>query len=251
MGRVSPAAFRSTRASELDALARILERAEICDAYPLKAAAQECRDKGSREGEKWCYTMGPLIFRGLPHPRGARPQDATDLVHSLTVDLVGVCEDDGYLGDPFLHLVVEIQGRAQTGGRPLHSAWHLDRHLVQEGDGPGEAAHPLYHFQYGGNWMISLQDDEMADYGDSLLLGPPRLAHPPMDAIMAVDFVLSNFGLDKRRVLFSDPEYRRLVVEAQKRVWLPYARILANGWEGSVLHGTWDAALLWPQLSEC
>jgi hypothetical protein len=193
--------------------------------------------------------------------RGVRPKVASDIHHLLDVELLGVCREQEYVGDPFKRLSVNILARAKVDQKPLLCAWHLDRHLTAE---EGEATpalglvkdeasvgdseiHPLYHIHFGGHRLTGPIDDESADLGDILLLEPPRLPHPPMDAVLAVDFILSNFYPANRQTLLADNAYIGLVKGAQARYWKPYAQVCAAGWTLGDC-GDWTPTAVWPSL---
>jgi len=262
VSRVNPVAIRRDRASELDLLARSLNQLGICDPYPLFEAATECRD-GAASADCWGYTVANLVLRGTHKMRGFRPKEATDIHHLLDVELVGVCQEQAYVGDPFERLSVSILARAKVDQRNLLCAWHLDRHLTNVAseatcdpdldatDDPLDACeiHPLYHFHFGGHRLTGPIDAQSADPGDVLLLEPPRLAHPPMDAVLAVDFVLSNFYPVNRRELLADNTYVNLVRNAQERYWKPYAQICAAGWAPGEF-ASWTPTTVWPNLHD-
>lgn len=67
--------------------------------------------------------------------------------------------------------------------------------------------------------------------GRTLLLDPPRLMHPPMDGILAIDFVLANYAGSAWKALREDPQYTNLIVPQFKRFWKPYFDAVASSWE--------------------
>jgi hypothetical protein len=80
------------------------------------------------------------------------------------------------------------------------------------------------------------------------LLGPPRLPYPPLDAILAIDFVLANFRGSVWRDLRSVAEYRRLVLEAQHRLWRPYMEMLGGAFVGEGPTPNDPVFDIWPNL---
>lgn len=109
--------------------------------------------------------------------------------------------------------------------------------------------HPVYHLHYGGNRLDSTIQNEDHCYGDSLFLDSPRLAHPPMDAILGVDFVLTNYvSQESFRTLREDNQYQNLVKAAQSRVWRPYIQALAHSWSPVPDRCDWKDKTIWPQL---
>ncbi len=116
----------------------------------------------------------------------------------------------------------------------------------EDGGGVGEFCHPAYHFQSGGQkiWEIS-----GFDYGSHLLLESPRNAHYPLDAVLAIDYVVSHFVGDSTwQTLRQDATYQRLLRESAQRFLKPYACSVAAAWNSVSLNSTWDGKLLWPSL---
>ena len=254
--------FHTERANDLRRMAEILIKYNIIrDGGPLLSAATKCQQVADEAYYE--YEIPHLLFHDLPEGvmHHARPQDvkATDFHIDLKVDLCGVVTDDETIEDPFTYLVIDlfIGGEMLTEDcsiRQLKCAWHFDRH--EEGGnvnstkknvpkkGRSHAVHPIYHFQHGGQRVWDL-----SDYGEQLLLEPPRIAHPPLDGILAIDFVLSNYLGDSWKML-RDQEHRydEIVKEAQRRCWRAYALTSASLWQNQVYDG-WQADAIWPQLA--
>jgi hypothetical protein len=89
--------------------------------------------------------------------------------------------------------------------------------------------------------------DASFDYGTGLILESPRIAHPPMDAILGIDFVLTNYFCSSRLDFREEGDYSNLLRAAQKRIWLPYARAL--DWTKRREDNDWAPSRIWPQLS--
>ena len=95
--------------------------------------------------------------------------------------------------------------------------WHLDKNI--ESDTP-KFTHPYYHFQAGGNEIETVYS------GDLILLGAPRLPHPPMDLFLGFNFIINNFysskDFDFVNKLLADTTYQEIIYRAQKRMWEKY-----------------------------
>lgn len=104
-------------------------------------------------------------------------------------------------------------------------SWHFDRH--GEGSIP-EFHHPLYHAHFGGKEINQGQ----LQYGNVLIVESPRLLHPPMDIILAIDFVLCNFysrhTCGAYCALLEEPTYHTIVENSRKRFWRPFFLGLAS-----------------------
>jgi hypothetical protein len=236
--------FRKSRATELRVLQDVLQTYDvITDPSPLEQAVRMCVAKDG--GSEWRYSFTNLMFRlTLDELRHTRPQGVEQLTVSLSVDLQGECVEDKAPTDPFSHLGISIvtQGNDEKN-KSFISAWHLDRHEANQT--PSPLVHPCYHVHYGGKAILKL--DANFDYGSHLLLETPRLAHLPLDGVLAVDFVLSNY-MPKTWHKLRDEEarYNDIVYEAQKRCWYAYMMAMSAYWSSS--DNMWPTHLLLPQL---
>lgn len=245
MPKCNPKKFRSELANELRVLAEVMAREKLClDTKPLREAEEECRD-GS--GEEWGYELNRLIFR-LTDVKNPIPTNVVNVSLELSVKVSGVCLDDDHTGDPFneLEFNIVINGQHNNGGRvkKVMCSSHLDRDLPLSPGGVPRFMHPFYHFQHGGynTWNTGYS------YGAALILETPRIAHPPMDAILGVDFVLTNHFPTKILGFREDDDYSRILTSAQKRIWRPYVQSLASAWGAAPTVCDWPYIKLWPQL---
>ena len=241
--------YRKLRAEELRRLAQILhDEGIVRDVGPLQSAANMCAVSCLRNKlEYWEYDLIDLRFYDTDADslRHVRPDSVVELWLELSVTLSGLCLEDSSLEDPFSRLNVDIltKGKNRSGKESICS-WHLDKHIRGEGDNPSALAHPEYHFQHGGKKIRDL-----SDYGLNLLLETPRLAHPPMDGILAIDFILSNYVGEKWKILHSENStYKDLIKSAQDRCWAPYALSSATISKLITEHSPWSAKSIWPQL---
>lgn len=117
-------------------------------------------------------------------------------------------------------------------------AWHLDKHIRSEDgeDGAGTGfIHPEYHFNMGG---FAITKEANMNFGSILLMDTPRLMHPPLDSILAVDFVLNNFYGCKAQNLLKSRSYQEIVKRSKLRLWRPYFIALASQWGTNFDHLT-------------
>ncbi len=245
MARKTLDKFRHDRATELETLALILLTDGVCsNPYQLNNAATVCRNNKPRGENSWGYYLNSLLFQ-VKTPRHTLPKQMGDYLDvELSVSLKGVCEIDS--DDPFQHelsVSIVVSTNEVSSGRKNLCAWHLDRHIVEKGDHESEEVHPLYHFQYGGKRRYGIEN-----LGNVLLLDPPRLLHPPMDAILAVDFVLSNFSGATWQKLKEEGDYKNLITDAQELFWRPYVKSLLAGWGSAPERKGRNTLLLWPNL---
>lgn len=228
MAKINFANLRRNSATALRSLGAILVQNEVCsDVGPLNAAADQC-SRPSRYGERaWAYDIANLTFQ-MNTPKGTLPAKAKNFRVDLNISMAGHL--DGEPDDPFIKLEINVEKYAQTSsGSNLKAAWHFDRHIIDKTtDGPyiTDDIHPLYHFQFGGARMAQVVDQ----LGGTMLVEAPRLMHPPMDGILAIDFVLANYAGVIWKKLREDSRYCGLVVPQFSKLWKPYFDGVASSW---------------------
>jgi len=205
----------------------------------LDDIASLCTNFGNSNPE-WTYHLEELKFPrasikeyGLDH---TRPTSVRSFSITLSVKAEGDCNSESETGDPMKHLVVDVAAfgyKVAVATTPseiratallvadMDCAWHLDSHPPKGSTGrfDSDFAHPRYHWQYGGDKIWSNTTDW---FGQHLLLESPRLIHPPMDIVLAIDFVLANFYSLIWSEVRSEPAYQRVIASARELYWKPY-----------------------------
>lgn len=235
-------AYRDERAQELIDLAYCIETFGFTtDAGPLRDAANQCRSaiRISREGapdagrEYWGYEITDLRIRLEPQ-RHCRPRAATtdSVSGTLTVQVEEYVpmsvEEVGASFNLLRRLDTDFTFDAQliANGEThvVRSAWHLDTHLYT--DTSSHSVHPRFHFQVGGERLDNL---------DHLIRGvllpeTPRVPCAPLDGVLAVDFVLSNYcGSDWAELCDLDAGYKFRRKLPMQRYWQPYYQAISIG----------------------
>jgi hypothetical protein len=222
---------RKKAATALRSLGTILSQNRICsDISPLSSAADQCANQTAHGSTSWGYDIANLVFQ-LHMPKGAMPAGSNNFRIELNLSMIGRFDSDA--DDPFIALEINVEKYAyNSDGDELKAAWHFDRHIVDtKVDDPRvtDDIHPLYHFQFGGARMSKL----VGQLGKTLLLDPPRLMHPPMDGILAIDFVLANYAGITWKSLRSDAQYVNLIAPQLELLWRPYFDSVAGSWSQS------------------
>lgn len=251
MSRIKPQVFRNSRSSELRSIASILETYGVClDTGPIHSAADQCRTNKPAGSNSWGYKIENLLFRDIGKPKDSWPKDIIDLTVEFSIDLSGECLPENHDQDPFYTLAMDIivRGRIDNGATGV-CAWHLDRHIGLHNGSDGSAAHPHYHFQHGGKRL----QNELNNSGNSLILEAPRIAHPPLDAALGIDFVVSNFKSKQWADLSQDHQYINILQRTQRRCWQAYTLALSEALNSGTKVGDTNAQKmnamhLWPQL---
>jgi len=217
---------KSSISRDLDTMARLLVKYDLCkNPKPLYDAVTECLNRSN--GEYWNYKITGLRFdidnigHILPHGADLLEADFSIVIKGNYCDLETIC-------NPIIDIEfnIELIG-TRTEINDLHSSWHLDKHPLDEDGEETKFIHPEYHFTFGGRRMWH----SGKDYGAALVLSSPRLIHPPMDAILGIDFIIQNYISKKRRKsLTQDREYRKLLYNSQLRIWRPFWISVASAW---------------------
>lgn len=260
--------FRIERANELLRLQSILIKIlpEAQSYGPLSSAASKCR---IGDDEYWSYNVLNLQFPRLDlSESGVRHTRPIIKEYDVTLSLFahGKCLSDMSLNDPFNDLNVDIIINGYTKrDRTKTFAFHLDSHPPRKDKERREQPvptiedpfsrsglranpiHPRYHFQFGGK---NIWDRPNFEFGSQLLFESPRIAHPPLDAILAIDFILSNFYCKAWfKLRTQGDEYINLISSAQSRYWRPYLFALANTWSPfEVASPKWASKELMPGI---
>ncbi|SNR54174.1 hypothetical protein SAMN04488009_2262 [Maribacter sedimenticola] len=211
-------------------------------------------EKGSNNN-LWEYNLGRLIFNFDSIPRHTKPENCKDLKLILDIKTIGNCNDLKSMKDPFewleFNIVIEGTKFSEEGNKQLITSYHLDRHIMNEDDGDGEYPHPIYHFQFGGRKLAEL--GQMIDTGNLLVFDSPRIAHYPMEAVLGIDFTLSNFFPNIwKKIKAESNEYINLIEEYQDLFLKPYIHTHASQWNYSsdqiLTSPIWSPNMICPQL---
>ncbi|PHS01160.1 hypothetical protein SAMN04487868_111130 [Marinobacter salarius] len=250
MARVKPSSFRTQRSADLRHLASLLERYGVClDTGPIQSAADQCSRNKPHGHDSWGYRIDRLIFRDLEKPKSSWPKSISDLSIEFNIEISGWCLPTDHCEDPFETLAMDIIIRGRTlGGALVMCAWHLDRHIGKHVSKDASPAHPHYHFQHGGNRL----NNEIKESGQALIIEAPRIAHPPLEATLGVDFILSNFKSKDWARISEDHQYRNIVRQTQNHCWSSYVHAISTALpiQGNVQQSTNKliSRELWPQL---
>lgn len=220
---------------DLCTLARLLSNYSICHDTGSLDNAGEVFNKTATD-ITWGYKIGSLNFK-IDEVGKRRPAEATDLNLQFSIDISGIYYNEDLLKDPLtsLNFDLELFGRYcdsnQNDVSDIHAAWHLD---PQDYDEMGtDYCHPHYHLTFGGHKL----EEKDIYFGNILILPSPRIAHPPMDAVLGIDFIIQNY-FNKQRIvkLLDDPIYRNIVRKSQEYLWKPYYAAIASKWVAPVLN---------------
>lgn len=268
-------AFRRERATDLENLATFTNRRGIIinqnpsfkDAIRLLKDDKHVflNEKGEPDATLWGYTIERLSVIIPVAPRHTVP--AVQQL-SLRISMKFTADWQGWqkMQDPSrqLNLNVLLLGKNKDASNCL-SSYHLDKHLeiVPPADPKAKVgaapkvkavpaeAHPLYHVQFGSAKISKEKEASDLDLANSgnLFMDTPRLMHHPLDLVLGVDFLLSNYFPDTWDALQRDGHYASLCRRYQAAFWKPYIHAIARHWDLHRDRDCWNAKnVIWPNL---
>lgn len=243
-------------AADLEKLVNILHVEVFEDITPITDSIKKLKDDNEvfknptlnqkRDKDIWGYEIQNLSTK-IQNPRHLMPSDLYGLSLDLSVSAYGKIGDKRKVQDPFIYLgiVMVIYGKRNIGDDIVQSvsSFHLDKDEEKNTNEP----HPMYHFQFGGTRIRELKKDNNS-FGQLMNMDVPRISHYPMDFILAVDFMLSNFKTELWKSMIKDGNYAGLIRKKQKAYIRPYAHALSNKWGTNKLNVEWDSQTIIPQL---
>jgi hypothetical protein len=174
------------------------------------------------------YKAEKIIFKKINLGRNQRPiANYAEAFCELFIELKTTSIKTPEIKDPFTDyaMFIKLYTRINKLGvkdKPIKCVWHLDKDAAPSFD----FSHPLYHFQFGGKEIVK---DTGFDLGSLLLLEAPRMMHPPMDIILAIDFIIHNFYDAKERAdLIKEKGYITAIKVAKEQFWKPYSMAFAS-----------------------
>jgi hypothetical protein len=199
--------------------------------------------KNHLSNEFWGYTISDIKFNvdqsSLKH---IRPSGFTNVEIIIELDVESKISEWEKLNDPFCSLNFRslIRGTNSKTGKLHYLAFHIDRHNGAETN----EIHPLYHLQYLQNNKIKAKDE--FDHGETLQLDLPRIMHLPMELILGVSTILSNFSPSTYSKLIQNRQFVNLCKDYQQKIWRPYFNSIENYWLKNPAE--WDPKLNCPYL---
>jgi len=188
-----------------------------------------------------------LKFNNKNLPRHLSHSNIDSLRLYFSVDLNINCQKILEEEDPFEKLEFNIYAygvnKNNKNSSELAYSLHFDRHIFKEGDNIPNEIHPMYHFQFGGRKL----KEKNIDMGQALFFDAPRIMHHPMEFILGLDFVLSNFFPDVWKKLQIQGEYINILKKYQEYFILPYYQSVVNHFDRRI-NSPWNPQEIYPQL---
>ncbi len=216
--------FRNERARELERMAKLLEKCigNDVNTTSIYKAISDLKNEniipvlkdGSYDQNVWGYDIEDfeMTLESLKH---VKPTSIKNGKVYLSIKMRANFNNWDDMNDVF------IKGIAD---KVYHFGFHIDRHCSTA---VSTEPHPLYHLQYN----INPTNSPTFETGSIMYLDTPRLTHFPLDFILGIGFLTSNFFPTAFTLLAEENEYFKLNSEYQQRIWKPYFHTLANQWK--------------------
>lgn len=205
--------------SQIKQLADFLKQQKICkDISPIDNAIAN-RRSGRFLVEKLKLNFIDEDKNNTNLPRNTSPELVNwDIILDVSIPFVTTSEESLDLNGYFFRFTIE---GLNEKGEYYADSWHLDF----DNSDSAEYVHPWFHLTHGGDAIRDLE------HGQLLSIIAPRIAYPPMDFVLGIDFLLSNF-IKKEVYLQIQAEgiYKRTVAAAQEWLLKPYIMSIAHNW---------------------
>ncbi|MYY47863.1 hypothetical protein EH153_07690 [Elizabethkingia anophelis] len=224
--------FRNERAKDLRLLSQLLSKVVGGDVttYVLESVISQLQNKdfiptlknGSTDENIWGYDIEDfkMPLDTLSH---VKPQDITKGEIILNMKLRAKIEHWNTYHDPFVELAYNVMIKG-VGNRTYHFGFHIDKHIANAAT---KEPHPVYHLQYNFNPTKS----SSPNLGDLFYIDTPRIMHKPIDFILGIGFLTSNFYPIAFESLKDEREFVKLQENYQNAIWKPYFHTIANKWK--------------------
>lgn len=224
--------FRNERARELERMAKLLDKCigNDVNTSSIYKAIGDLRNEnsipvlkdGSYDQAIWGYDIEnfEISLETLKH---VKPTSIKNGKIFVSIKLRASIGNWLEMNDPFIELGYNVFIKG-IGDKVYHFGFHIDRH---NSNSTSTEPHPIYHLQYN----INPTNSDVFDSGSIMYIDTPRLVHYPLDFILGIGFLTSNFFPTAFKVLSEESEYFKLNEEYQKRIWKPYFHTLANHWK--------------------
>lgn len=205
--------------SQIKQLADFLRRESICkDISPIENAIANHRS-GLFIVEKLKLDFMNEGNNDTNLPRNTSPELVDwDIILDVSVPFIDKPEKSLHLNEYCFRFTIE---GCDENGEYYADSWHLDF----DNSDSAEYVHPWFHLTHGGDAIRDLE------HGKLLSIIAPRIAYPPMDFVLGIDFLLSNF-IKKEHYLQiqSDGLYKSTVAASQEWLLKPYIMSIAHNW---------------------
>lgn len=241
--------FRQKRANELLSAAKIMESVFSGNiltspiyiaAESLKTTAPTLKD-GSINNDFWGYEIEDLIIP-IDTPNHLRPKGISKNKIELILNMRLIADSKNWqnLDDPLVDLNFNVVVRSV--GETTHTfCFHIDKH---DSAIVATEPHPTYHLQIASN---PFKEDPF-EYGNTLFMDTPRIVHHPIDMILGLGFITSNFFPLAFDEIMDDGYFTSVYKKYQEKILKPYFHTMATHWDFDLGQIMWTKQHLCPTI---
>lgn len=236
-------------ASELMRFALLIEKMDLGKPYQIYDAITKLKDKtqgfhnpGTTDYNCWGYCIEDLTLYVPVPERHVHPSSVHSLQLSIDADILCNYDNWATMNDPFIELNFRVRVKGLDDKDSYSYGFHIDKH--NEAQFSNEI-HPIYHIHY------TPLVNENTEIGNVLSLDTPRVMHLPVDLVLGIDMVLSNFAPEIWNKMRDEMEYQSICRNYQTMFWKPYIHAFASKWEFNNANITWgDISQICPTLMD-
>lgn len=205
-------AFRRNRASELRQISDLLDK-HLCgetNTHCIHNAIASLNNKeiipilkdGTANENIWGYDIEDfeLPVETLKH---VNPSDIKDAKVILNLKLRADISKWNTLEDPLVELSFNVILKG-IGKINYYFGFHIDKHISKSSS---DEPHPLYHLQYN----LNPRKSKNPNLGELFFLDTPRIMHKPLDLILGIGFLTSNFYPTAYNILLEEPNFGKFL----------------------------------------
>lgn len=191
----------------------------------LRSASSKLRSQRTLKGKEIRIDVPNLLFN-VPKNRHQHLKPKKSDFESVKLSITLIFEGGNLSIETIKNMNVDIVLIGKYEERQVTNAWHFDFHAIQ---GNETFTHPMFHCQNGGRNLRESPNEANKDIetGDVLLIESPRLVHPPLDPVLAVEFVFGNFlGSADLQELHKNREFKSALSHSMESIWRPYYKTM-------------------------
>ncbi len=241
--------FKKARAADLNRAADVLESvftgidtSQIRIASASLTTTSPTLKNGTTNANLWGYEIEDLKIP-VHTTRHLKPKEINNqnLELLLSMKMVANLNEWEKLVDPIIELNFKVIIRGVSDKGTHYFCFHIDKH---DNSTTTDEPHPTYHLQFTNDPY----KEATFDYGSTLILDTPRIIHHPVDLILGVGFLASNFCPSAFESMMDDGYFLSVYKTYQKSILRPYFHTISSHWDFDASKLSWTRNDLCPTI---
>lgn len=243
--------FKKARGEDLNRVATALESVfNGIDTSQIRIAAgaistnSPTLKNGKTDPNFWGYEIEDLKIP-VHSTRHLKPKEVNNqnLELLLSMKMIANYNEWEKLVDPIIELNFKIVIRGLSEKGTHYFCFHIDKH---DSSSATDEPHPTYHLQFASDPY----KEATFDYGSTLALDTPRIIHHPVELILGVGFLASNFCPTAFEKMMDDGYFLSVYKTYQKSILRPYFHTISSHWDFDISKLNWAKQNLCPTILE-